>query len=124
VVSGPDGVPDVVLMASGSEVELICAAASQLADSGISSRVVSAPCLELFLEQSDEYRDSVVPRDGTPVVAVEAATGESYRRFVGTQGFVHGMKSFGASAPAGELAEQFGFTADQLAARVREQLRK
>jgi transketolase len=120
---GGDKPLDVVLMASGSEVSLCVDAASLLAAEGVAVRVVSAPSLELFAAQSTEYRASVVPDDGTPVVAVEAGCAESYRRFIGTRGLVYGMNRFGASAPAAALAEEFGFTAPQLASRVREHLK-
>ena len=87
-------------------------------------RVVSVPCLGLFLEQPAEYRRSLVPEDDTPVVAVEAARGESFHRLLGRRGLVYGIDRFGASAPHTALAEAFGFTPDQLAARVREHLRE
>jgi len=118
------GTPDVVLMASGSEVELATNAAVELAEGGIAARVVSVPCLELFLEQPESYQTALVPDDGTPVVAIEAGIGESYRRFVGRGGLICGMDRFGASAPYKELAKQFGFTPDQVAAKVRAHLGK
>jgi len=113
----------VILVATGSEVELACAAADALAAEGVAARVVSLPCLELFLEQPQEYQRSLLPGDGTPVVAVEAGRGESLRRLVGARGLVYGIDRFGASAPLEQLAPHFGFTADRLAARVREHLR-
>ena len=85
-------------------------------------RVVSLPSLELFLAQPREYRESVIPTDGTPVVAVEAGRAESLRRLVGGRGLVYGMETFGASAPYADLAEHFGFTPDRLLARVEEHL--
>jgi transketolase len=118
-----DAMPQVVLVASGSEVSLCVDAAAELAEEGVAVRVVSAPCLELFADQSDEYRASVIPNDDTLVVAVEAGCAESYRRFIGARGIVYGMTRFGASAPAGALAKEFGFTADQVAAKVREHLK-
>ena len=114
-----EGKPDVVLVASGSEVPLAMAAAEQLAGEGTASRVVSLPCLELFLEQSVEYQDSVVPDDGTPLVGVEAARAESLRAVVGRRGLVYGIKGFGASAPWKDLAVHFGFTPEALSAAVR-----
>ncbi|MGH0031931.1 MAG: transketolase [Myxococcota bacterium] len=115
------GDPAVVLVATGSEVALACDAAEKLA-SRHPVRVVSLPCLELFLAQPQAYRDALVPRDGTPVVAVEAGVGESLRRLVGANGLVYGIEGFGASAPYADLAEHFGFTPDRLCARVEEHL--
>jgi transketolase len=119
-VVAPEADPDVVLMASGSELSLCVDAAKLLANQDIAVRIVSAPCLELFEAQSEDYRRSVLPGpdDDTPVVAVEAGIGETYRRYVGRRGLIHGMTGFGASAPYKDLAEKFGFTPEQLAARV------
>ncbi len=122
-VRDPGAETRVVLVATGSEVALACDAADKLGAEGLDARVVSMPCLELFLEQPEEYRLGVVPEDGTAVVAVEAARGESLRRFVGPRGLVCGIDRFGASAPYSDLAESFGFTPDRLAARIRDHLR-
>ncbi len=119
----PAGEPDVVLIASGSEVSLACEAAQLLASDGIAARVVSAPSLERLAAQPAAYRDELLP-DGVPVVAVEAGRGESWRGLVGREGLVYGIDRFGASAPYEKLAEHFGFTPDALARRVREQLRR
>jgi transketolase len=121
-VREPGGGPDVVMVASGSEVSLACAAAEQLATRGTEARVVSMPCLELFLSQPESDQLALVPDDGTPVVAIEAARGESYRRLVGRSGLILGMQRFGESAPAARLAEEFGFTPEAVAARVEEYL--
>jgi transketolase len=121
-VAQPAGTPDVVLLATGSEVSLAVDAAAKLAAEGIAARVVSLPCLERWAEQPEDWRRELVP-DDTPVVAVEAARGESFRRWIGPRGLVVGIDRFGASAPIGALAEHFGFTPDQLAARVRKHLR-
>ena len=102
---------------------LACDAAEKLGGEGIPARVLSMPCVELFLEQPLAYQRSLVPIDGTPVVAVEAGRAEALRRFVGPRGFVHGIDRFGASAPLADLAQFFGFTPDQLASRVLEHLR-
>lgn len=119
VVSEPSEKPEVVLVATGSEVGLAVDAASELATDGIRARVVSMPCVGLFLEQSADAQDAIIPDDGTPIVAIEAGRGETLRRFVGRRGLVIGMESFGASAPYSALAEHFGFTASQVAARVK-----
>jgi transketolase len=118
----PAGEPDVVLVASGSEVSLACEAAALLSSDGIAARVVSAPSLELLAAQPAAYRDELLPSD-VPIVAVEAGRGESWRGLVGRGGLVYGIDRFGASAPYKKLAEYFGFTPDALAKRVREQLR-
>jgi transketolase len=115
--------PQVVLVASGSEVSLACDAAEKLHAENVSARVVSLPCLELFLDQPEAVRNALIPPDGPPVVAIEAARGQSLRGLVGTRGFVYGIDRFGASAPYTDLAEFFGFTPDRVCARVLEQLR-
>jgi transketolase len=122
-VEDPGEATRVVFVATGSEVALACEAAHKLGAEGIPARVVSMPCVELFLEQPPEYQRSLLPGDGTPVVAVEAARAESLRRFVGPRGLVYGIDRFGASAPQADLARFFGFTPDQLAGRVLEHLR-
>jgi len=122
-VREPDGKPDVIMMASGSEVSLASQAAELMQASGVSARIVSVPCLELFLAQSEEDQLALVPDDGTPVVAVEAGVGESFRRFVGRSGLIYGIQRFGASAPGGQLAERLGFTAKQLSETVLRRVR-
>ncbi len=121
-VQDPGAATRVVLVATGSEVALACDAAEKLGGEGVPARVVSMPCVELFLEQPLEYQRSLVPTDGTPVVAVEAGRAESLRRFTGARGLVYGIDRFGASAPLADLARFFGFTPDQLAGRVVEHL--
>ena len=110
------------MLASGSELALACDAAAELESSKVRARVVSVPCLELFRAEPEEYREQLVPDDGTLVVAVEAGLGESYRGLVGRKGLVYGIDHFGASAPAADLARLFGFTAEALAKRVLEEL--
>lgn len=80
------------------------------------------PSVECFMAQSESEQLALLPDDGTPIVAIEAGLGESYRRFVGRGGLIIGMGHFGESAPGGTLAEHFGFTAGQVAARVRQHL--
>jgi transketolase len=123
-LKGPDEKVEVVLLATGSEVALACDAEEKLRAEGVVARIVSLPCLEVFLEQPEAYRRSLIPDDGTPVVAVEAGVGESLRRLVGSQGLVYGIDRFGASAPTPVLAEVFGFTPDKLAESVLAHLRK
>jgi transketolase len=118
----PAGSPDLVLLASGSEVQLACDAATHLASEDLSARVVSIPSLELLMEQPEAYLRELLP-DEVPVVAVEAARGGALRGLAGRRGLVCGIDRFGASAPAKRLAEYFGYTPDRLAARVLELLR-
>jgi transketolase len=119
IVSEPDQKANVVLVATGSEVGVAIEAAQELATDGIRARVVSMPCVGLFLEQSDTDQDAIIPDDGTPIVAIEAGRGESLRRFVGRRGLVIGMESFGASAPYADLATHFGFTGASIASRIK-----
>ncbi len=113
--SGP---PAVVLIASGSEVHLAAGARTILEDGGIATRVVSMPSFELFDEQPEDYRRSVLPRD-IPRLAVEAASPLGWHRYVGEDGDVIAMHRFGASAPAERLLQEFGFTAEHIAERAR-----
>jgi transketolase len=112
--------PKVIMMASGSEVCLCTEAYEKLKAEGIASRVVSMPCWELFEQQSDEYRESVLSSAVTARLSVEQASTFGWRRYTGMQGANIGMHTFGASAPLKELLTKFGFTAD----RVTEEARK
>ena len=118
----PTGKPEVILIASGSEVSLAVEAHEQLLADGIRSRVVSLPSWDIFEHQTQEYRDSVLPPSVTARVAVEQASTLGWERYVGTSGRVIGMQTFGASAPLKELQKKFGFQPDRVAAAAREQL--
>ncbi len=118
----PDGRPDVILLGTGSEVALCVQAHEQLAVDGIHSRVVSMPSWELFEQQPEEYRQSVIPPDVTARVSVEQASVFGWERYVGTQGHVIGMNSFGASAPLKDLAKKYGFTVDHVVAAAKAQI--
>jgi transketolase len=120
----PGGNPEVILIASGSEVSLAVEAHEQLLAEGIRSRVVSMPSWDIFDHQTQEYRDSVLPANVTARVAVEQASTFGWERYVGTSGRIIGMKTFGASAPLKELQRHFGFEPDQVAAAAKEQLGK
>ncbi len=124
VLKDCSGTPDVLLMASGSEVELIYKAYSLLAEKGIQARVVSMPCWELFEEQTKEYKESVLPNAVRNRVAVEAAGDFGWHKYVGLDGKVISMEGFGASAPAGELFKEFGFTVQNVVETVVELLDK
>lgn len=113
-----DGAPEAIIIATGSEVGLAMQAADALADRAI--RVVSMPCPEVFEQQDAGYRESVLPSDCLARVAVEAAHVDYWHKYVGLDGRIVGMSTFGESAPANELFEQFGFTVANVAAVVSE----
>ncbi len=116
--------PDLILMASGSEVALAMAARERLAGEGIAARVVSMPCLERFAAQDAGYRDRVLPPAVTARVAVEAGVTGLWWRYVGDRGQVIGLDRFGESAPAGALFEYFGFTPEAVVAAARTTLQR
>jgi transketolase len=122
LADAPDGRPDVLLLATGSEVALCIQAHEQLTAEGIKSRVVSMPSWELFEQQSEDYQQSVIPDEVTARVSVELASTFGWGKYVGTQGQSIGMQSFGASAPLKELAKKFGFTVDHVVAEAKAQL--
>ncbi|MCX4237584.1 transketolase [Streptomyces sp. NPDC020707] len=113
-------VPDVLLIATGSEVQLAVAAREQLEAEGVGTRVVSMPSVEWFEEQSAEYRESVLPTAVKARVAVEAGIGLTWYRYVGDAGRIVSLEHFGASADAGILFAEYGFTAENVAASARE----
>jgi len=109
-----DSRPDLLLMASGSEVHIALAAAAALSDKGIAVRVVSMPCWELFDEQPEGYRRLALPPEVTARLAIEAGSPQGWHRYVGSRGIVIGLTHFGASAPYEVLYEKFGLTADHV----------
>ena len=118
----PQGAPEVILIATGSEVSLAVAAHDLLAAQGVRSRVVSMPSWDIFEMQTKAYRDSVLPPAITARVAIEQASTFGWERYVGSQGRVIGMETFGASAPLKELQKTFGFEPDHVAAIAKEVL--
>ena len=116
--------PDVLLMASGSEVEQCIGAQAQLKAEGIEARVISMPSFELFEAQSDEYKESVMPAAVRARVAVEAASSMGWHKYVGLDGATVTLDHFGASAPAGLLFKEYGFTAENVAATAKKVLGK
>jgi transketolase len=112
VLKDCDGTPDVIIIATGSEVALAMDAAGQIADKKV--RVVSMPSTTVFDAQDEAYRESVLPSSVTARVAVEAATTSGWYKYVGLNGAVIGIDRFGESAPAGQLFEEFGFTVDKV----------
>jgi transketolase len=122
LLDADDAKPDVLLLATGSEVHLALGARDVLAAEGLKVRVISMPCWELFDRQPQEYRDSVLPPTVRARVAVEQASTFGWHRYVGDHGRVVGMHTFGASAPLKELLTKFGFTADSVVQAARESL--
>ena len=118
----PGGNPEVILIASGSEVSLAVEAHEKLLAEGIRSRVVSMPSWDIFEHQPQDYRDRVLPPHVEARVAVEQASTFGWERYVGQKGRIIGMKTFGASAPLKELQKRFGFEPDHVAAAARELL--
>jgi transketolase len=117
-----NGKPDVILMATGSEVGLAVAAWEKLGAEGVNARVVSMPCWELFERQPQAVKDAVLPPSVTARVSVEQASVFGWERYVGLTGASIGMRNFGASAPLKELQTKFGFTLETVIATAREQL--
>jgi transketolase len=120
LADAPDGPPDVVLIASGSEVGLCVAARDRLSAEGTKVRVVSMPSWELFEAQEAAYRDGVLPPAVTARVTVEEGSPLGWQRYAGQAGVVLGMRTFGLSAPMKVVAEHFGFTVDGVVAAARQ----
>jgi transketolase len=123
IAEAKGGKPELILIATGSEVSLCLSAYEQLTAEGRKVRVVSMPSWELFDKQTREYRDSVLPRDVSARISVEQASTLGWARYVGHAGKSIGMKTFGASAPLKELQKKFGFTPDAVVAAARELLK-
>ena len=122
VLREPDGEPDAIVIATGSEVALAVKAAEVLGSEGIAVRVVSMPCTNVFDRQDESYRSRVLPASVRARVAVEAGATDGWWRYVGDKGRVIGLDRFGESAPAAELFEHFGFTAENVAAALKDAL--
>ncbi len=121
VLADADGTPDVILVATGSEVHLAVDARAQLAGRGIKARVVSMPSTELFDAQTQAYRDAVLPPAVVARVAVEAGVLTGWEKYTGQFGATVGIYDrFGASAPPKVVMEKYGFTADNVAAKAAE----
>lgn len=114
--------PDVILLATGSEVQLAVAATKELEAAGTATRVVSAPCLEWFDEQDDAYRESVLPSEVQARVSIEAGIAMPWHKYTGSFGRTISIEHYGASAPAGELFENFGFTTAAVVEAAQESL--
>ena len=122
LADAPGGDPEVVLIASGSEVSLAVEAHEKLIAEGIRSRVVSMPSWDIFEHQTQEYQDSVLPPSLVARVAVEQASTFGWERYIGKRGRMIGMKTFGASAPLKELQRKFGFIPDSIVTAAKEQV--
>ena len=116
------GPPEVILIATGSEVSLCVGVYEKLAAEGVKARVVSMPSWELFEQQDEAYRAAVLPPAVTRRVAVEQASTLGWERYTGLRGAIIGMKTFGASAPLKELLVKFGFTPEHVYAAAKQQL--
>jgi transketolase len=123
VLADPSGGnPEVILIATGSEVSLAVEAHEKLLAKGIRSRVVSMPSWDIFDHQTQEYQDSVLPPSVKARIAIEEASTFGWERYVGASGRIIGMKTFGASAPLKELQRHFGFEPDRLVEAAKELL--
>ncbi len=115
---------EAVIIATGSEVQYAMNAANQGAEEGMGVRVVSMPCLEIFEEQSDEYKQSVIPQGFEKVMIIEASMASAWKGYTGAKGVVIGMESFGKSAPAPELFEYYGFSDDNVFQKLVEMIKR
>ena len=122
ILKDTEGTPDVLLMGSGSEVQLAVEAAKELAKQGVAARVISVPCMEWFEQQDDAYKEQVMPAAVTARVSVEAGLPDPWYKYLGCKGKAAAMDSFGLPGAAGELFEHFGFTADAVVAKAKEVL--
>jgi transketolase len=124
VLADSGGTPEVILLATGTEVSLAVAAHEKLVASGVKSRVVSLPSWEIFESQDQAYQDQVLPPNVNARVAIEFASSFGWERYVGRDGAMITMKSFGASAPLKELQTKFGFNPENIVAAARDQIAK
>jgi transketolase len=116
--------PELILMATGSEVDLIIKAGEKLAEDGLNLRLVSFPSWELFRQQDQSYRDEVLPPGIKGRLAVEAGISQGWQEWVGDEGLIIGVDRYGASAPAERIFKEFGFTVDNVIATVRKLQRR
>jgi transketolase len=119
LADAPGGKPSLLLIATGSEVELAVGAYERLVAEGVAARVVSMPSMELFARQPPEYRNAVLPPAVTARLAVEAAAPQSWYRWVGERGAVIGIERFGASAPYQRIYQEFGLTVENVVRRAK-----
>ena len=117
-----DGSPELIFIATGSEVSLAIQTAENMADKKV--RVISMPCMEIFNEQSEDYQNSLIPTRGSLKVTIEAGITHGWDKYSGINGLSIGLDHYGASAPGKDLAEEFGFTPEKVEARIRNHLKK
>ncbi|HRL11168.1 MAG TPA: transketolase C-terminal domain-containing protein [Aggregatilineales bacterium] len=122
ILANCDGTPDLILLASGSEVHIAHEAYAQLMAEGVQTRVVSLPCWELFEEQEPAYRESILPRSVTARISIEAGRTLGWERYTGSFGLNIGVDQFGASAPYEKLYEEYGLTAARIVELARQHL--
>jgi transketolase len=115
ILSDSEGTPDIILIATGSEVSLAVDSAKLLTAKGLKTRVVSLPCWSLFEAQSPAYRDSVLPPDVKARVSIEAGATIGWSHYIGDRGIAIGLDHFGTSAPASAIAKEYGFTPEHVA---------
>ena len=114
-----DSNPDAIIIATGSEVQYAMNASNELESEGLSIRVVSMPCVEIFEQQSDEYKNSVIPLGFEKIMVIEASMASAWRGYAGPKGVVIGMEGFGASAPAPELFKHYGFSDENVTEKLK-----
>ncbi len=124
ILCDSEGTPDVLLIATGSEVHLAISAADILKSEGVKARVVSAPCLEWFAEQTNDYRESVLPSSIKARVSIEAGIAMGWRELIGDAGIAISLEHYGASASAGILFKEFGFTPENIVRAAKESMKK
>jgi transketolase len=124
IMADSGGTPDIILMGTGSEVQLCVGAYEKLTANGVKARVVSMPCWRLFEEQPDEYKRQVLPPEVRARVAVEAGTDFGWKEYIGNDGYVIARTDFGESAPYKDLLKHFGFTVDDVVAKAQEVMKK
>jgi transketolase len=122
LADAPGGKPEILFLATGSEVALASEVYEKLTAEGVRARLVSLPSWELFEQQPHEYRDSVLPPEVTARISVELGSTMGWARYLGSRGCAIGMKTFGASAPLKELQKKFGFTPEDVLVVARELL--
>jgi transketolase len=124
ILADTKGRPDIIIIATGSEVHISLEAADRLSEKGIKARVISMPSIELFEKQTPEYRKKVLPAGKIPRLIVEAGHSMGWYRYLGQKGSILGMTRFGASAPGGTLMKKFGFTSDNIVQKAMELTKK
>jgi transketolase len=124
ILADTPGSPDLIIIATGSEVSIAIDGAAKLAEKGINARVVSMPSIELYEKNPDEYKEMVLPSGNIPRLIVEAGHTMGWDRYLGQKGQIIGMTRFGASAPGGTLMKKFGFTADNIVQKAMELVEK